>query len=747
MPTGRRSLTPRMLETSLHNRLHGKVDVATYETLRCHLVGLLHERTFPTYRGSVIDVAAMSGDTGIEPETLKRIRPDFQPICDAISRAAADAPVRPQGRASSPSRRSQDWHKLSPGKLERTGKDRGPTSAAPVPLWTVWAEPESFAAALRLHMARHRDSLRRLHSALAVSKAAPSLNTLAYWYRGVSKPSTVASRATLGAIERRYALPSGYFSAKLPLREEKTTSSAAVHIPHSERRRLAWHLPADFARRPPAEQEEILSWVREVVISGSTEYRRYQSAATKQKYALRFNGLGLQPTAGRHARIDTARNSALVDAPPQLFHEMSELVRFKTSTLTAVGLRRNGVWNAETASQKVEHFALMFGALGSDPKGDIVGHGVPLEAMTLAMLVFPAVWDWYLGWRERKRGFFTMWEVDMLTILLSLVKSETGWLRQTSSIGDHLAPIPGLISAAEIAAAQADWDAACEKIHKHAKNRIKEISRVVRVHRDPFEPILAILEAPSPVAEYRKITEEILRLMPNENLYPRAAAEGVRSFLLLRLGLHLGLRQRNLRELLVCPRGRMPLSERRLEELKRGELRWSAKDQGWEVLIPAIAFKNASSSFFGSKPFRLVLPDLGGLYEMIDAWIGRHRERLIGPAEDPGTFFVKTVKITSGGAAYNQTTFYEAWRLTIQRYGIYNPYTGRGAIEGLLPHGPHNVRDVLATHILKQTGSYEQASYAIQDTPAMIASHYGRFLPQDKSAIAAKILNRVWSDV
>lgn len=38
------------------------------------------------------------------------------------------------------------------------------------------------------------------------------------------------------------------------------------------------------------------------------------------------------------------------------------------------------------------------------------------------------------------------------------------------------------------------------------------------------------------------------------------------------------------------------------------------------------------------------------------------------------------------------------------------PYTGRGAIKGLLPHGPHNVRDVRATHILKRTGSYEQAS-------------------------------------
>lgn len=140
----------------------------------------------------------------------------------------------------------------------------------------------------------------------------------------------------------------------------------------------------------------------------------------------------------------------------------------------------------------------------------------------------------------------------------------------------------------------------------------------------------------------------------------------------------------------------------------------------------------------------MVLPDLGGLYGMIEAWIGHHRACLLGPAEDPGTFFVKTVKKTSASAAYDQNTFYEAWRLTIQRYGIRNPYTGRGAIEGLLPHGPHNVRDVLATHILKRTGSYEQASYAIQDTPEMVAHHYGRFLPQDKAAIAARILNQVW---
>jgi hypothetical protein len=162
------------------------------------------------------------------------------------------------------------------------------------------------------------------------------------------------------------------------------------------------------------------------------------------------------------------------------------------------------------------------------------------------------------------------------------------------------------------------------------------------------------------LAEYRKITDEILKRMPDEDRYPRPAAEAVRSFLLLRLGLHLGLRNKNLLQLRNCPRGHFPTSERRLEDMKCGELRWSDRDGGWEVLIPAVAFKNASSSFFGQKPFRLILPDLLDLYKYLEAYIGKHRGVLLGSAKDPGTFFVKTVKTTSLDAAYDSTKFYEA---------------------------------------------------------------------------------------
>jgi len=326
--------------------------------------------------------------------------------------------------------------------------------------------------------------------------------------------------------------------------------------------------------------------------------------------------------------------------------------------------------------KKVDHLGLLFGAMAADPKGPVSGFGVPLAKLTVALLVFPAVWDWYVQWRERRRGFYTIWEVNMIQLGLALTRAETGWLRQRPDLAHMLQPIPGLVSQEDIDRAVSDWEGTCDAFYQRGMVRAKEIQRVARVHRDTFEPIMAVLEADSPVGEYRRIADEITRLMPCKGRYPKAVAEAVRSFLMIRLGLHLGVRQKNLRELLLCRRREQPSTEHQLEMRRCGEMRWNDKEKGWEVLIPAVAFKNANSSFFAARPFRLLLPDVGDLYRYIGAWIRDHRAVLLNGAKDPGTFFVKTVKSTSQHAAYGQSSFYEAWRLIIQRYGIYNPYTG-----------------------------------------------------------------------
>ncbi|MCS0505144.1 hypothetical protein [Ancylobacter mangrovi] len=760
----------RMLEKFCQQRATTILSPRDAALFQNWLLGLFAARTSPPKAGHDYDWLAISDACSVGHADLKRATRVLSPGLDALTRdVRQNGGLHPRKVSRVASRRAPrvTAHR---NPAESADSNRPPETPAPPrrkpgvrarPIVEFpesdgkpWDDPATFADALDLHMRRHGDSSKHLAHVLANGASQVDETTLNMWRRGVKVPRAARSLAALEFIERRYRLPSGYFRHKLPMTDRCTSAGAIAGISRAERRRLAWHLPFDFDRRPLKEREEILEWVQRVVISGSTEYRRFQAAAMRQRYAVRFPGLLGESTRPRGLyRFCREEDGSLpdpelavtaVDAPVQLSEEMADLVRFKTATLTAFGYQRNGVWGEETASQKVEHLGLMFGALAAAPSGAVHGFGVPLESLTFGLLVFPIVWDWYIQWRERRRGFYTAWEVDMLRIAIALTRVDTGWLRQSPQLADRIKPIPNLITERDIATVRADWAGACEQMHKHGLARAREVQRVARIHRDPFEPIMVVLEADSPVGEYRKITEEILRLMPDEKRYPRAAAEAVRAFLMLRLGLHLGLRQKNLRQLLVCPRGHIPSSERRLTELKRGELRWSERDRGWEVFIPSVAFKNANSSFFGSKPFRLILPDLGGLYHYLDAYIDRHRRALLKNAADPGTLFVKTVKLTSKDAAYDQNTFYEAWRLAIQRYGIHNPYTGRGAIRGLLPHGPHNVRDVLATHILKQTGSYEQASYAIQDTPDMVAKHYGRFLPQDKAALAAQILNRVW---
>lgn len=624
----------------------------------------------------------------------------------------------------------------------RPGRPPNPVVENPPSLWEAVEHPQSFSLALDQQMRRHGDSAYSLHRAVVAKGGVLDRTTITGWRRGAKAPQTPASLAVLDIIEDRYRLPRGYLRSRLS--SGRAVSGHRLEgVGHAERRRLAWHLPDDFNSRSGEDQAMVLDWVRSNVLSGGTAYHRYHAEVSKHRFAVRFEGLvDLQ-------RLDGRREGAAggpYAASASLGAEMADLVGFKTRTLTAVGYQRSGVWGPETAAQKVEHLGLLFGALHASPDGVSRGLGLPIADLSFALLISPGIWDWYVIWREARRGFYTGWEAEMLLLAAALTRRETGWLRQNPSLSDRVRIVEGLVSFEDVAAIRADWDGACDRLHHHALARAREVQRVARVHRDPFEPLLPVLEAVSPVSEYLKIADEVLRRAPDGRRHPRAAAETVRSFLMIRFGLHLGLRQKNLRQLLVRPRGDPATSERELERLKRGELRWSDRDAGWEVFIPCAAFKNAHSAYFSRRPFRLVLPNLGDLYRWIDAYLSVHRARLLDGARDPGTFFVKTVKSNSRTAAYNQQTFYEAWRLTIQRYGIFNPFTRRGAIPGLLPHGPHSVRDVLATHVLKQTGSYEQASYAIQDTPVTVAAHYGRFLPQDKAALAAQVLNRVWED-
>jgi hypothetical protein len=235
--------------------------------------------------------------------------------------------------------------------------------------------------------------------------------------------------------------------------------------------------------------------------------------------------------------------------------------------------------------------------------------------------------------------------------------------------------------------------------------------------------------------------------MPDPKKDPLAVAQATRAYLMIRLAMHLGLRAKNLSQLLFTPRAGTPRGDRYLKEKRRGEFRWSERDRAWEVYIPSIAFKNWNSSFFRHAPYRAILPDLENLYFYVNEYAEKHRNVLLGGYDDPDTFFVRTLRSGRRSGEFTSGSFSSAWRRAIQLYGIFNPFTGRGAIQGLLPHGPNAIRDVIATHILKRSLSYELAAFALQDTVDTVRLHYCRFLPEEKSAVAAIVLNEVWQEV
>jgi hypothetical protein len=578
-----------------------------------------------------------------------------------------------------------------------------------------------------------------------------NLCSLVNWWRsGLSGPHKGKSLNLLESIERHFQLPVGRLSNLLrrsssALYQETKTRYKALHYV------ISWHIPADFDSRSEAERQEILDWLRANILPCNTEYGKYIHEAAHLKYALVFPTLphslgGHKPKktmSGRSEAIQKAVTARNTRAREQVVNEVADLAKFNTAPLPPTGYLRRRMWRHPTMRSDIRRCGSVLGLLAAPSERKVGGRGASLDKLTLGLLVFPALWDWYLQWYLERRGFFTNTEQLALHTAKVLTSPKTGWLRQHPELASKLKPIDELITANDIRKARADWDAACDTAYEYAKGRKLELNSVVRGHRDPCIPILPVLSSNNPLREYKKIGDEILRWIPNETKWSVQASSHVRSYLVFRFALHLGIRSRNLRELFLCMPGQPHRSLRSLEQLRRGELRWRGENRAWEVFIPAVAFKNGNSSFFKGRPFHMVLPDLEGLYGWIKRYIEIDRPRLLDGCLDPGTFFVRAHR-EGIHPSYDEHSFNKMWTTFIQRYGIYNPYTKRGAIEGLFAHGPHAVRSVLATHLLKKTESYELASYAIQDTVKEVMKRYSRFLPHEKLARSADELNKVW---
>lgn len=509
-----------------------------------------------------------------------------------------------------------------------------------------------------------------------------------------------------------------YLIETLPKYRHKT-SLKKIDLPRSIRRRVSQHLPMDFEILSVLEKEEILHWVTENILSTPKEILDDGDVKPGIKgidlacYVLSRNVDTRSPTSSEN-----------------LISELDEVQKFKTVKLLPYGMKRNTAWNEETAKRSDYHMRAFAGAIQS--------MGMPKESITICLCLFPQIIDMFIEWKVSRRKGYTRSITDPLQIFESLLHPENGFIYQSPHLRSHVSPVPGFVSSDEASSVKSDaedsWTEACLRARAHISSRIKEVNRVAEKGRDPFEAILPALADENPVQVYSRIIDEIRRRTPGPR-YAKSRAEAFRSLMMIRIGLLTGLRSKNLRELLFV-QGKQQRSWKDLKRLKRGEL--SFDGDTLYVRIPREAFKNYMSRAVEDEN-TIFISDYDQMYREVGEYLGQ-RGFLLAGGEDPGTFFVKTISRRSSSAEYTKEGYYEAFRSTITTYGIYNPYTEQGAIEGLRPHGPHSVRHILATTMVKLTGGFSEAAALLMDSEEMVRDNYARFLPGERHARAQGIL-------
>jgi hypothetical protein len=119
----------------------------------------------------------------------------------------------------------------------------------PESLFNSWTEPDSFGECLELQMRRHGDTCWHLHKAVIRPRERFDRATLRSWVSGRRIPRSSESLAILARIEHRYSLPAGHFRSHLPHPARATSRKLILGVSRAEARRIAWHLPDDFASR------------------------------------------------------------------------------------------------------------------------------------------------------------------------------------------------------------------------------------------------------------------------------------------------------------------------------------------------------------------------------------------------------------------------------------------------------------------------------------------------------------------
>lgn len=267
-----------------------------------------------------------------------------------------------------------------------------------------------------------------------------------------------------------------------------------------------------------------------------------------------------------------------------------------------------------------------------------------------------------------------------------------------------------------------DWEGAVAREYEQLSYNLKQYNKGYTVPlRDPFAPISVFVNSATPLNLYMEGVHNLLAAKPATTV---SRHTHLRDCVMTLILVQTALRARNM---LLRVGGENPTLRKELD---------ADGSTIWRVKIGGDEFKNYGSAVFArNRGFDFILEDEDGLYDKLDQYVNKARTYLLAGRESDALF------ITARGNDFNSLAVLSAYHRITAMYFVYNEETKRG-IKGAILHGPHAVRHIIATHLVKTEGDLYLAAWALQDALSTVEAHYAHFLPSDRFRLAANVLRR-----
>ena len=405
--------------------------------------------------------------------------------------------------------------------------------------------------------------------------------------------------------------------------------------------------------------------------------------------------------------------------PEQLRKEWMEFVTYKTAPILFGILRsRTGQWTPSrqtpTESKKKRWYALTQSG-EFIPTADIAWERVVLFFGWMENIELkPAGLDHslaqfadlecvqrYLQWTiQRSNNKIHGGHVSLVNFILSLVHPVTGYLTQK----------PELRAALDNDMSAEDWTNSCEKTFRALKAVKSDLSKSATRARDPNEPVKHVISLDNPLVAM----QDMVARMKADRPTPGTSQEAIwsRDLVTIRLLMCSPLRLGNIRDLTY-------------RADNSGNLYKSGDD--WSLRIDAEVFKNRNGAAKGQTYDITLDPSIRA---DLERYLKIHRPQLLRGRKANDFLFVSSDTNIDGP--------WENMGRRIQtltkRYLMRCPGVG-----------PHVVRHIIATAIVKQSGDFTTAALVLHDREDTVRKNYSHLRPEDGHRKYHSMFNKQFS--